>query len=53
MKGSLAGRLALVGLVALSAIVFAAPAGARVIERGFYTDEPYSFSYDDWIPGGR
>jgi hypothetical protein len=47
MKGSLAGKLALVGLVALSAIVFAAPAGARVIERGFYTDEPYSFSYDD------
>lgn len=47
MAGSLTGKLALVAVVALLAIVFAAPAGARVIERGFYTDEPYSFSYDD------
>src|SRR5262245_60902125 len=46
MAGALR-KLAIASVAALAAIVVAAPGGAAVIERGTYTDEPYSFSYDD------
>ena len=34
-------------VVAIAMVFAAAQAMATVVEKGFYSDEPYSFSYDD------
>jgi hypothetical protein len=40
--------LAVTALIALAMMIFGGgPAGATVVESGFYVDDPYSFEYDD------